>query len=501
MKNHIEKILIPFIIILVLITGQCGKKQSTESPQPTTGTITGTVRSTEDQSLLENAQIRAVPGEYIGISDSAGIYTIPDCPEGEYLLIASKEAFENDSADVLVTAGHTTNTDFYLTPEFNPLIWEYITDKPIYYSVPAIDNEGTIYVGTGVYLGTTSGSLYAIHPDGSLKWKQDLENNVFSPVIGADGTIYVMDTGNALYAFDNTGALQWRYENWIDADFTEVGQRCVAIGPDQTLYVYVAFDLYAINPDGSLLWVFDPRVGGTPCGASPVVGKDSTIYIIPGGEILYALRSNGTLKWQFYLEAYDAHSYTSPSLDSEDVIYFGVENGDGGYVYAVYPDGTLKWRVLAGRDRAVRASPVIDEDGTVYTATKAYSHNRPAEVIAISPEGKIEWRFTVESVHFTPDDVYATPTIGADGLIYMAAETGFVYALNRDGTLNWTFDSHGGINWSSPTMIEDGTLYIGAMKNEGGALLALKTESMGLADTPWPTFRQNNQNNGRSSKY
>jgi len=190
--------------------------------------------------------------------------------------------------------------------------------------------------------------------------------------------------------------------------------------------------------------------------------------------------------------------YTAVAVGNNGTI---LKTADGGYVYAVYPDGTLKWRVLAARERAVRSSPVIDTDGTVYTATKAYSHRRPAEVLAINPDGTIQWRFTVESVHFTPDDVYTTPTLGANGLIYIAAETGFVYALNKDGTLNWKYDSQGGINWSSPTMIEDGTLYIGAMKNEGGALLALKTESMGYANTPWPAFRQNNRNNGRSEEF
>ncbi|MFC1569030.1 PQQ-binding-like beta-propeller repeat protein [bacterium] len=494
------KIIIP--LLLLLLNGYCGKKQSVEpSPLPTTGTISGTVRNAENLSILENTLIRTIPGEYTSYSDSSGFFIIPDCPEGQYLLIAAKEKFVNDSANISVMAGQTTTADFNLTPEFERLKWEYMTEEPIYYSVPAIDDEGTIYVGTGVYLGTTSGCLYAIHPDGTLKWKYDLDHNVTSPVIGEDGTIYVMDSKNVLYAFEETGTLKWRYENWENNDFTEVGQRPVAIGYDQTLYVYVGFDLYALHPDGSRKWVFNPGISGTPCGASPVIGKDSTIYAILGGEILYAIRPDGSLKWEFYTEAWDEHSNTSPALDADDVIYFGTENREGGYVYAVHPNGILKWRVLAGKERAVRASPTIGTDGTVYTATKAYSHRRPAEVLAISPEGSINWRFTIESIHFTPDDVYTTPTIGANGLIYIAAETGFVYALNPDGTLNWKSDSHGGINWSSPTLINDGTLYIGAMKNEGGALLALKTESMGLANSPWPKFRQNNQNTGRSPKF
>ncbi|MBN2030768.1 PQQ-binding-like beta-propeller repeat protein [bacterium] len=485
-------------IVFLLCFCQCNNEKPTEPSQPaTTGTIHGTIRSAEDQSLIDMAMVRVIPGELVVYSDQAGFYSIENCSEGQYLLICSKEEFDSDSANVSVTAGQTTTANFDLTPEFDALVWQFDTDGPIYYSVPAIGSDGTIYVGTGRYLGTTSGSLYAIYPGGTLEWKVDLENNVTTAVIGDDGTIYVMDCRNVLYAFDPSSGLKWRYEDWENDDFTEVGQRNVAIGHDQTLYAYVAFDLYAIYPNGQRKWVFDPGTGGTPCGTSPVVGSDSTIYVILGDDILYAVNPDGSQKWKFYLENYDEHCYTSLTLDADDVIYFGTENRDGGYVYAVYPTGILKWRVFAGSLRPVRASPSIGADGTVYVATQACSHRQPAEVLSISPEGIINWRYPLESVHFTPDDAYATPAVGADGLIYAAAETGFVYALNPNGTLNWKQDLHCGINWSSPTLLDNGMLYIGGLTNEGGSLFALQTTSMGYASSPWPAYRQNNRHTGR----
>ncbi|MBN2213265.1 MAG: PQQ-binding-like beta-propeller repeat protein [Bacteroidales bacterium] len=486
----------------LLMIWSCEKEKPDEPlPPETTGTVSGNVINAADGSAVGSANITADPGGYCVYTDNTGSYMLADLPGGQYFVIASKEGFCNDSADVSVVAGQTVTADFLLTPEFNIIKWQLITDKPVYYSTPAIDDEGIIYVGTGIYLWTTSGSLYAVKPDGTLKWRYDLDNNATSPVIGEDGTIYIMDRKNVLYALDRGGILKWRYNGWDNDDFAEVGQRTVAIGYDNTLYVFVGLDLYAVNPDGSRKWKFDPGRGGTPCGASPVVGSDSTIYAILGGEVLYAVRPDGTLKWEFYLEKYDEHSFTSPTLDENDVIYFGTENGEGGYVYAVYPNGILKWRILAGSLRPVRASPVIGMDGTVYVATKAYSHRQPAEVLAVSPDGKIKWRYTVESIHFTPDDVYSTPAVGADSLIYFAAETGFIYALNPDGTLNWKQDLECGINWSSPTLIDDGTIYIGGLKNDGGSLFALQSGSPGLARSPWPTFRQNNKNTGRYDEF
>jgi len=492
--------IIPIILVL-LVSGRCGKKNSTEPALPTTGSISGFVRNAADQSAIDSSMIRAFPGDYFVYSDSTGFYTIPDMAEGAYLLIASKEKFYNDSANVSVRAGQTVTYDFNLTHEFDVLKWQYLTDGPIYYATPAIDAEGTIYVGTGIYLGTTSGSLYAIYPDGTLKWKVDIENNVTTSVIGDNGTIYMMDRKNVLYAFDPSGIELWRYTDWDQNDFPEVGQRTVAVAEDGTLYANVGSYLYAINPDGTRKWRFDSGPGGTPCGASPVVGSDGTIYAVLGKEILDAVNPDGSLKWEFYFENPDEHSFTSPALDAEDVIYVGAENGDGGYIYAVYPAGILKWRIFAGSNRPVRGSQVIDIDGTVYVVTKAHSHNQPAEVFAITPEGSIKWRYAIESVHFTPDDAYTTPAIGADGLIYTAAETGYVYALNREGALVWKQNFHCGINWSSPKLLDDGTLYIGVMTNEGGALLALQTTSMGYVSSAWPSFRRDNGNKGRSAKF
>ncbi len=490
------------IFIVFLSFYHCGKEKPTRpDSSEKTGSISGHVINAQDSSAVKSALINITPGDLSVNTDQNGFYTVTDLAEGHYLVIVSKENFMSDSSDVFLQADQNKTVNFALARAFNPLIWEFITDKPVYYSTPAIDDDGTIYVGTGVYLGTNSGSLYAVNPDGTQKWKYDLDNNATSPVIGQDGTIYIMDTKNILYAFNRAGNLLWRYEDWIKNDFAEVGQRPVAIGYDNTLYVYVGFDLYAINPDGTRKWLFDPQRSGTPCGASPAVGKDSTIYVILGDNILYAIHPDGTLKWEFYLETFNEHSYTSITLDADNVIYFGTENNSGGYLYAVYPTGILKWRVLAGTERPVRASPVIGLDGTVYVATKAYSHNRPAEIVAVTAEGSILWKYVVESVHFTPDDVYTTATVGDNGLIYTAAETGFVYALNPDGTLNWKYDSQGGINWSSPTLTKDGILYIGAMKNEGGALIALQTQSQGVASSPWPTFRQNNKNTGRSDEF
>ena len=57
----------------------------------------------------------------------------------------------------------------------------------------------------------------------------------------------------------------------------------------------------------------------------------------------------------------------------------------------------------------------------------------------------------------------------------------------------WEFET-GDIVWSSPAIGSDGTVYVGSNDNK---LYAIKTESLGLAKSPWPMRGQNPQHTGR----
>jgi hypothetical protein len=50
---------------------------------------------------------------------------------------------------------------------------------------------------------------------------------------------------------------------------------------------------------------------------------------------------------------------------------------------------------------------------------------------------------------------------------------------------------------SSPAIGSDGTVYVGSADNK---LYAIKTDSKGLAKSPWPMLGQNAQHTGRAMK-
>jgi len=384
-------------------------------------------------------------------------------------------------------------------------LWTVGVPDEIYYPSPAVADDGTIFFGTGAYSITEHGALFAVSPLGEILWSRNLGGNVFSPAIGQDGTVFVQDSYNTVYAYSPGGNPLWTFggddfDNPVHPQYP-VGQRVPAIGADGTVYI-VADGLYALDPaTGQRLWRFNP-LGTKSCRQAPVIGADGTIYLTIHQHDVYAVNPDGTEKWHTQLDHDYQMSFTSPAIDADGTIYMGVEGGVS-QVWAFNADGSVRWKHdVLGEMCHVRGSPTIAADGTVYVSTKACPE-ASGKILALDPAtGQSEWEYVVQPEHGTAalDDVYSTPTVGADGLIYFGAETERFYALGPDGTLRWK-TRLAGINWSSAAILDDGTVYIGSHSaNPGnhGFLWALRTSSLGYADSPWPRYRHDNKNTGRA---
>jgi outer membrane protein assembly factor BamB len=176
---------------------------------------------------------------------------------------------------------------------------------------------------------------------------------------------------------------------------------------------------------------------------SPVVSNDGTIYF--GGMGFYALYPNGSLKWK----CDDPMPVESASaIDNNGVIYFGDSNG---YFYAINPEGTEKWKYTVEGD--ILSSPVIGLDGTIYFGNEV-GYPVSGYINALYPNGTVKWRLSTDHV------VYSSPAIGADGTVYCGCHDTYLYALYpNNGTLKWKYKTG---NWirTSPCIADDGTIYI-----------------------------------------
>ena len=105
--------------------------------------------------------------------------------------------------------------------------------------------------------------------------------------------------------------------------------------------------------------------------------------------------------------------------------------------------------------------------------------------------GTVLWEFQIRSF------VFSSPAIGSDGTVYVGSWDKKLYAINGKSEVKlWEFET-GGFVSSSPAIGSDGTVYIGSYDNK---LYAIKTESLGLAKSPWPMRGQNAQHTGRAPK-
>ena len=88
----------------------------------------------------------------------------------------------------------------------------------------------------------------------------------------------------------------------------------------------------------------------------------------------------------------------------------------------------------------------------------------------------------------------SSPAIGSDGTVYFGGERK-LYAINgKTGRKLWEFETGEGL-LSDPAIAADGTVYVGS---EHFKLFAIKTDSKGLAKSPWPMRGQNARHTGRA---
>jgi outer membrane protein assembly factor BamB len=264
---------------------------------------------------------------------------------------------------------------------------------------PALARDGTLY------LSAENSDLLAVNPDGTLRWAFDLEGYggpSASPAVGRGGVIYV--GADYLYAVNPDGTERWRYDT---GGYVEGPP---ALGPDGAVYFPSRDRLYALNPDGTLRWQAAGQ-DSYALGSAPAVGPDGTVYVNTHLGTLHAFRPDGSLAWTYETErgiVMDVPS--SPALGLDGTIYFGGAGqyqGRGGYFYALNPDGTLRWRYLAGCDQS---APSVGGDGTVY-----FGNNGCGDVIALNPNGTLRWSYDAGALSY----VRTAPSIGLGQRMYV----------------------------------------------------------------------------------
>ena len=343
---------------------------------------------------------------------------------------------------------------------------------------PARARDGTLYVGC------TDGNLYAINPDGTIKWvyeggipiattpavyySPDGENAQYN------GTVYVGLRNGLVIAIDASGDLKW---------FNEAGHEVttsLALAADGTIYVGVDDErLVAILPDGRRRWSF-PTIGRGEL-SGPAVAADGTIYFGTAGTDtrFYAVDTNGYAKW---VRKLSDRVTTPPAIGLDGTIYFGADFA----LYALYPNGDTKWRKW--HDWVIRSSPALGHERTIYFGADT--------LVARNPDGSWEWDFWYEGTR--PTTYKTSPAVDSSGLIYFGAQEGYLYTVAPGGTFVWRYyvGPGSGVH-STPLVGDDGILYF----TVHNTVRALYTGSTGPFNGAWPMCGHDAQRTARLDKY
>jgi outer membrane protein assembly factor BamB len=373
---------------------------------------------------------------------------------------------------------------------------------------PVVDSQGDVY-GAGVRI------ILAVRADGSTKWTREVLPVPSALAYGQDGIYTSLGVGPiALDA--QSGSVKWGPLLLTDfltldphnfANYLEVAPPLIR--PNGTILVVATLVedpgnraaefrssllLYTFSADGGLQRVIqhpsarivnplpdlDTGVGVRTFSAVP--GTDGKLYIavrdryfdeaaltgqLPGaGTTLYALDTEGNILWDWPRRGELASS--EPVLGADGTIYLGLQ----AYVnvlYALSPDGDLKWSYSFAQNEIISGTPAVGVDGVIYVPTAIfYSIGRKinhapfgGKIYALSSEGELHWIFTTEG------DILSSPALAPDGILY--------------------FTSFGPCQWKTE----------GGVKDCEGRAYALQTGSPGLADSPWPMFRGDPQHSGQ----
>ena len=334
--------------------------------------------------------------------------------------------------------------------------WPYNIGAAIY-SSPVLGADGTIYVGA------YDSNLHALTPAGIQKWAFPTGAGIrSSPAVGPDGTIYVTAQNNTLYAVTDNGAsatLKWSF-----AATTGISSSPV-IGSDGTIYFGAGNFVYALTDNGNAgiqKWKYTLNNGDTIGQQSPAVGTDGAVYIGSTNDYLYAINPDGSKRWTY--QAGGSFGGFGLSIGADGTVYIGCQDDN---LYAINSAGMLKWTYKTNNQ--IWSTPAIAKDGTLYFGSS------DSNLYCLADNGNSatkNWSYTASG------GITSSPAIGTDGTIYFTstgANNGCV-ALNANGTVKWINAAVGG-SFSSPAIAPDGSLYLGS---EGGVLYA-------IGGTPNPT--------------
>jgi outer membrane protein assembly factor BamB len=288
--------------------------------------------------------------------------------------------------------------------------WSQTIRDGTYHKPPALGPDGTVYISSQERnVENTVSVLYAFRSTGELKWAFTKGNFHGGQVaVGSEGTVYAI-LGGCLCAVTSSGQLQW------DVPTNSFDPKISTIAPDGTIYLVSDGGrhpvLQAVLPSGQTKWVFKPRLDYEAINRR-IHENNVKRYGAEKAAQIHMRVNYAPPVFQGY-----------PAVGQDGTIHIGNRDGN---LYAINTDGSLKWKNEIGQ--ANEAGPAIGPDGTIFVATQQTGFS---PLYAFAPDGALKWTVTING-HFD-----TAPAIAPDGTLYIGSHSK-MFAFNEDGSIKWS---------------------------------------------------------------
>jgi outer membrane protein assembly factor BamB len=271
------------------------------------------------------------------------------------------------------------------------------------YATPLVHDDGTVFAASDAK------KLLAVRPDGRVLFRLDLDGEAdTAPVFSKEGNV-VLAAGRRVYAVRPRGDVVWQYlaggKIYTSPAVTEDGVVIVGAQDDR---------VHAIDTKGTRVWSVD--LGGDVDG-SPCISDDGTIYVGTDAREVVALDSKGAVRFRTAVGGFVRGAL---SVARNGDVLAGTY-GPTPRIVRIDPSGTIRGTfAIEGTGAAefgIHGAPLEDADGALYFGAQDDA------VYAIGPDGLLRFRFS------TAGDVDAPLTLLSDGSLVVPSEDGTVTLL------------------------------------------------------------------------
>lgn len=307
-------------------------------------------------------------------------------------------------------------------------------------------------------------------PVGRVQWRFTLDSDYIDqrPAVGPDGTIVAADSSGFVYALTPDGGLKWaRRVGGVSGP--------PAVGPDGSIFVVTGWLVRGLGPDGTPLWTFeDPDSSGALAG--PSIGPDGNIYVVNElfGLGALSLSAAGRLLWTHpgvprfteYGEMGAEIVFGPPAgAGATPQLYFGLDeySVSAATVFALDLEGGQKWARQAGNSNDMfmqrQQQLAVGPGGTIYVTSLSSSSGWGLR--ALEPvTGATLW-----SYYPWPANGMSPPDVGVDGTIYLSRSLVYLDAVKPNGSVRWTVSDD--LIVDQPIVNKAGTLVVAGARNFG----------------------------------